>query len=187
MGKSVAAALFRKQGVPVWDADRAVHKLLAKGGAAAGKVSELFPEANRNGAIDRRVVANIVFKDPSALRALEAIIHPLTWQDEAVFLKRARINRAKIIVLDIPLLFELGRETAYDAVVVVTAPAVIQRQRALKRPGMTEEKLRFILAKQIPDKVKRQKADIIIDTSLGKAVTYRQIRKLIRNIRKQNA
>lgn len=185
MGKSVAAALFRKEHIPVWDADKAVHDMLAKGGAAVTKVAVLFPESLKNGAIDRSIVSQQVFNDTAALAALEGIMHPLVKQHEQAFIKRATIRKEDVIVVDIPLLFELHREHDYDAVVVITAPTFIQHQRALKRPGMTLEKLRFILAKQMPDIQKRQKADFIISSGLGKAYTQRQIKALINILRRQ--
>jgi len=182
MGKTVAASLFQRYGIPVWNADSAVHQLLAKKGKAVAAVAALFPEALRDHAIDRAIVAKHVFADPQALAALEKIIHPLLEQCEVAFIRQARQKKLPIIVLDIPLLFELHKEDAYDAVIVVTASPVIQRHRALKRRGMTEERLRFIKHKQMPDAKKRRKADHIIISGLGKAVTARQIKALINRV-----
>lgn len=185
MGKSVVVSLLRKQHIPVWDADHAVHQLLAKGGAAVASVAKLFPESLSDGAIDRRKVGENIFNHPEKLASLEKILHPLVRKSEQEFIKKSALRKEPLVVVDIPLLFELNREIDYDAVVVVTAPAFIQQQRALKRAGMTPEKLRLIIAKQMPDSEKRRKADYILHSSLGKAFTNRQIKSLINSMIRQ--
>jgi len=181
MGKSVAALMLRQLKIPVWDADQVVHRLLAKHGAAVEKVAAVFPSVLNDQAIDRAALGKIVFQDDIALKKLEQIIHPLVRQSEQQFLKHARMARRKLVVLDIPLLYEQHREKDMDAVMVVTASRLLQRKRALKRTGMTEEKLRFILAKQMPDNAKRRLCDYIVISGLGRAVAKRQIMKMIEN------
>ena len=145
MGKSTAARMFRRLGVPVHDADAAVHALFREGGAAVGPVSEAFPEAIRDGAVDRAVLGQAVFGNAERLARLEAIVHPLVRQTSDRFLRRARARRAPLAVFDVPLLFETGAEARYDAVAVVSAPAFVQSHRVLARPGMTAERLAAIL------------------------------------------
>ena len=152
MGKSNAAHVLQRLGVPVHDADGAVHKLMGPGGRAVRKVAEIFPQALAGNRIDRKVLGDLVFGDTPALRRLEAIIHPLVRQSSSAFLAAARRRRARIAVLDIPLLYESGGEKSVDAVIVVSAPKQIQRQRVMARPGMTEEKFRAIVARQVPIK-----------------------------------
>ncbi|MGE0044366.1 MAG: dephospho-CoA kinase, partial [Hyphomonadaceae bacterium] len=159
MGKSATAQMFREAGVPVYDADAAVHALYAKGGAAVAPIAEAFPSAVKDGAVDRGALSGLVLNDPEAMRGLESIVHPLVRQAQMQFLDRHRKAGAAIVVLDIPLLFEGGGERFLDAVAVVSAPAAVQRARVLARPGMTPEKFEAILAKQMPDAEKRKRAD----------------------------
>ena len=161
MGKSATAALFRAEGVPVWDADAAVHRLYAPGGAAVGPIGALCPQALRDGGIDRDALKRWIAADAGALARIEGIVHPLVAEDRAAFLDRAT---ADIVVLDIPLLFEKGTEREMDAVLLVTAPPAVQRARVLARPGMTEAQFDAILARQMPDREKRARADHIIET-----------------------
>lgn len=161
MGKSTTAALFVEEGCALWDADEAVHRLYAKGGAAVDPMARAFPHAIENGAVSRTRLKDILAADPDALKTIEAIVHPLVAADRAAFLSAAT---ARIAVLDIPLLFENGYETAMDAVVVVSAPEDLQRQRVLQRPGMTEAQLDHILSRQMPDAEKRARADYVIST-----------------------
>lgn len=161
MGKSTTAALFVEEGCALWDADEAVHRLYAKGGAAVDPMARAFPHAIENGAVSRTRLKDILAADPDALKTIEAIVHPLVAADRAAFLSAAT---ARIAVLDIPLLFENGYETAMDAVVVVSAPEDLQRQRVLQRPGMTEAQLDNILSRQMPDAEKRARADYVIST-----------------------
>ncbi len=164
MGKSTTAQMFREAGVPVWDADAAVHQAYGQGGAAVAPIGALIPTAVVDGALDREVMRKAIATDPQLLPRIEAIVHPIVAADRGRFIADAG---ADIIVLDIPLLFEVGADTLCDAVVVVTAPEQVQRERALARPGMTADRLDAMLAKQMPDAEKRGRADHLIDTSLG--------------------
>lgn len=161
MGKSTTAAMFAEAGVAVWDADAAVHRLYAKGGAAVAPMAALHPAAVIEGAVDRMALKGWIAKDPSALQQIETVVHPLVAADRAAFLARAK---GDIVVLDIPLLFEKGTEQDLDATLLVTAPAVLQRARVLARPGMTEAQFSAILARQMPDAEKRARATHIIET-----------------------
>ena len=165
MGKSTTAAMFREAGIPVHDSDEAVHRLYA--GAAAPLVEAAFPGTVVDGVVDRARLAERVLGDREAIRRLEAIVHPLVRADADAFLRRSRESGAPIAVLDIPLLFETNGRARVDKVVVVTAPADVQRERVLARPGMTPEKFEAILSKQIPDAEKRALADFIVDTGQG--------------------
>jgi len=180
MGKSTAARMLRRFGVPVHDADRVVHGLLAKGGAAVAAVEAAFgPEVIRNGAVDRPKLGAKVFGNRAALTRLEAILHPLVRRAERRFLALAAARRAKVVVLDIPLLFETGGQRRVDATLVVTAPAFIQRIRVLARPGMSAEKLAAILQRQTPDAEKRRRADFLVQTGLGKGPALRRLKRIV--------
>ena len=165
MGKSTTARFFAEAGVPVHDADLAVHRLYARD--AAPLVEAAFPGVSNAEGIDRDRLAKRVLDDPEALKRLEAIIHPLVRREEVRFLDEAERAGAPIVVLDIPLLFETGADRRVDAVVVVSAPQEVQRARAFTRAGMTEEKFQAILARQMPDVEKRRRADFVVDTSKG--------------------
>ncbi|TIM26502.1 MAG: dephospho-CoA kinase [Mesorhizobium sp.] len=165
MGKSTTARMFAEAGVPVHDSDEAVHRLYA--GRAAPLVEAAFPGTTNSGSVDRTRLAERVLGDAAALKRLEAIIHPLVRADADAFLARHRAAGAPLVVLDIPLLFETGGRDRVDKVVVVTASPDIQRARVLARPGMSEEKMASILARQVPDAEKRKAADFIIDTGQG--------------------
>ncbi len=154
--------MFVDRGHPLWDADAAVHRLYAAGGAAVAPVAAAFPSALKDGAIDRTALKAALAADDSALGRLEAIVHPLVGTDRAAFIDRARANGARIVVLDIPLLFETGAEVEMDGVAVVSTDAATQRARVLARPGMTEETFQMILSRQMPDVEKRARADWII-------------------------
>lgn len=180
MGKSTAARLFGRLGVPVYDADAAIHALLAKGGAGVSPVAKAFAGVETNGAIDRAKLGRTVFADPAALARLEAILHPLAARARDAFLARHRRSRTKRVVLDVPLLFETGGERRCDLVVVVSASATIQRQRVLARPGMTREKLAGILARQMPDARKRRRGDVVAVTGLGLLPTLRALKRAVR-------
>ena len=177
MGKSTTARMFVEQGVPVHDSDEAVHRLYA--GAAAPLVEAAFPGTTRDGVVDRALLAARILGDADAISRVEAIVHPLVRADADTFLARARASGAPIAVLDIPLLFETSGTGRVDKVVVVTAPAEVQRQRVLARPGMTEEKFRAILARQVPDAEKRRLADFIVDSSQGMEAARDQVRAII--------
>jgi len=181
MGKSTAAAMLRRLRVPLFDADAAVHRLLAPGGAAVTAVAALFPEVETpQGGIDRRRLGARVFDNPAALRRLESILHPLVRARERRFLTAARGRGARVAVLDIPLLFETGGEGRCDYVMVVSAPAFLQRQRVLQRPGMSDSRLAAILRQQMPDREKRRLADFVVPTGVGRAATLRRLRTIIR-------
>lgn len=180
MGKSVTARLFAEAGVPVHDADATVHRLYE--GEAVEPVEAAFPGVTVDGRIDRGRLAPRVIDDPTALRRLEAIVHPLVRREEEAFLARARAEGAKVAVLDIPLLFETAADRRVDFVVVVSAPADIQRARVLRRPGMTEAKLAALLAKQLPDSEKRRRADFIVDSSGGFDFARSQVRAILRAV-----
>jgi dephospho-CoA kinase len=167
MGKSETAKIFKKLGIPVYDADEAVRELYAEGGAAVGAIGLAFPGAVKDGAVDRQALSEIVTKDNAAFQRLEEIVHPLVRNFRRAFLEKASEDGAALAVLDIPLLVEGGSEKDVDAVIVVSAPQAVQRERVLQRAGMTEEKLAAILARQTPDAEKRAKADYVIDTSKG--------------------
>lgn len=167
MGKSETAKMFRALGVPVFDADATVHALQAKGGRAIPHIEAAFPGVITDGVLDRARLGEIVFSDDAARKKLEAIIHPMVAEERASFFEDAEKQGAKFVVLDVPLLFETGGNKACDKVVVVSAPAAVQRARVLARSGMTEAKFDDILARQTPDKVKREGADYVIDTSKG--------------------
>ncbi len=163
MGKSTTTGFFRDAGVPVWDADAAVHALYAQHGAAVAPIAALHPPAVSDHSVDRAALRDWIAKDPTALKQIEGIVHPLIAQDRAGFI--AQNQTAPLIVLDIPLLFEGGGDTACDATLVVSAPAQIQRDRVLARPGMTEAHFQTILSKQMPDPEKRRRATYVIETT----------------------
>ncbi len=180
MGKSTATGVFHRLGVPVHDADAAVHALFREDGEAVGPVGEAFPEAIRDGAVDRTVLGQAVFGSAERWALLEAIVHPLVRQTSDRFLRQARARRARLAVFDVPLLFETGAEPRYDAVAVVSAPAFVQAQRVLARPGMTMERLAAIRARQTPDAEKCRRADFVLPTGLGRRCTLQGIRRIVR-------
>ncbi|OAN50340.1 dephospho-CoA kinase [Paramagnetospirillum marisnigri] len=186
MGKTTAAAMLRRLRVPVHDADATVHALFAPGGAAVAAVDAAFPGVVKDGAVDRKALGAVVFSDSVALKRLEAIVHPLVRAAERRFLARCRRLRQSLVVLDVPLLFEGGGWKNCDKVAVVTAPAFLQAQRVLARPGMTEERLKAILAKQMPDVEKRKRADFVIQTGLGKAFALRRLRAAVAMMKRQD-
>ena len=186
MGKTTAANLFRRRGVPVYDADRAVHKLSEKGGRAVSAISRAFPEAVQGGAVDRKALGALVFKNAKALKKLESILHPLVAEERGAFLRRHRARRRSVVVLDIPLLFETGGEGLVDHIVVVSAPAFLQTARVMARPGMSAEKLKGILSHQMADFEKRRRADLVIPTGTGKRAALRLIDRLLADLRKRD-
>jgi len=184
MGKTTAAEGFRSFGIPVHDADATVHELMASDGAATEDILDVFPEAKKREPdgtliIDRQVLAEAVFGNDEALKKLEAILHPLVREKEKAFLEKSAAEGAKMVVLDIPLLLETGGDKRCDGVVVVTAPADVQEKRVLKRPGMTPERLRLILARQVPDAEKLRRADFIINTNQDRKKSLREIEKVV--------
>lgn len=183
MGKSETAKMFAREGVPVYDADAAVHALYDVGGAAVAPVEAAFPGVVKDGRIDRSELGRRVLGDSEAMKRLERIIHPLVGLAQRDFLLKAEEEGASIVVLDIPLLFETGGERRVDVVVVCSACPAIQRQRVLARPGMTEAKLDAILAKQTPDAIKRSKAHFVIETDKGLAHAEEQVRAVLAALR----
>ena len=180
MGKSTAAKFFAECGVPVHDSDAVVHALYE--GEAVPLIERAFPGSALDGKVDRKALGGMVLNDEAALARLEAIIHPLVTASRQKFLSEAAARGAPVVVVDIPLLFETEAESRCDAVVVVSAPAEMQRARAFGRPGMTEEKFAALLAKQIPDAEKRRRADFVVDSSQGFDHTRAQIRDILRNV-----
>ena len=179
MGKSATAGLFRDGGVPVYDADAAVHALYAEGGAAVAPIEEAFPGVAEKGAIDRQKLRARVLDDAAAMKRLEGIVHPLAGEAQLDFRRRAKEQGAPFAVLDIPLLFETGGNRHCTYTLVVTAPAEVQRARVLARPGMTEDAFEAILARQMPDADKRARADFILSTAHGFDFARDQVRAII--------
>ena len=178
MGKSTAAAMFRAEGIAVHDADAVVHTLYR--GEAAPVIEAVFPGTTRDGVVDRALLGALVLDHPAELARLEAIMHPLVAASRDAFLIEAEKNGARLVVLDVPLLFETGADRKVDAVVLATAPEAVQKERLSRRPGMTSERLAVILARQMPDAEKRARAHFIIDTGGAFAATRRQVRGILR-------
>ena len=177
MGKSTVAAMFARAGVPVFDADAVVRELQAPGGGLVEKIGALFPGCVRAGTLDRECLAEIVLSDRAKLTQLEQIVHPAVQEARERFI--AANGEAPALVFEIPLLFETGGETAFDKVVVVSAPADVQRARVLKRAGMSAERLDAILARQTPDEEKRRRADFVVDTDTDLSTTEAQVREIL--------
>ena len=182
MGKSTAAKFFAAAGVPVHDSDAVVHALYE--GEAVPLIEAAFPGSTAGGKVDRTRLAAMVLNDSAALARLEAIVHPLVFAAREKFLAEAKARGASVVVLDVPLLFETGTDSRCDAVVVVSAPAEVQRQRAFERPGMTEDKFAAILRQQMPDAEKRRRADFILDSSQDFAHTRAQIADILQRVAK---
>jgi dephospho-CoA kinase len=183
MGKSVAASLLRRLGVPVHDADQVVHQAMSRHGSAVKAVDRAFPGVVVKGVVDRKRLGGQVFGKPAALKRLEAILHPIVRRSAQRFLEAAARRRAKLVALDIPLLFETGGEKRCDAVVVMSAPAFLQRQRVLRRGGMDAEKLERILARQLPDVLKRRRADDVILSGLNRRRTLESLARIVRRLK----
>ncbi len=183
MGKSTASAMLRQMGLPIFDADATVHGLMAKGGAAVAAVEEVFPGVVVDGAVSRPELGKRVFGDTAALRRLERILHPRVGEAERAFLAAVARRRMGYAVRDVPLLFETGGDKRCDVTIVISAPAHIQRARVLARPGMTEERLEQVLSKQMPDAQKRQRADYVVPSGLGRRVTRESLAAVMRDIR----
>jgi dephospho-CoA kinase len=180
MGKSATAKMFAEEGVPVHDADAAVHRLYE--GAATPLIEAAFPGTTSGGKVDRAKLGQRVLGDKDAIARLEAIVHPLVTQSRERFIADAERSNANVAVLDIPLLFETGGDKRVDAIVVVSAPAEVQRARVLERPGMTDDKLAIILTKQMPDAEKRARADFVVDTSKGFDAARAQVREILKAV-----
>jgi dephospho-CoA kinase len=182
MGKTTTARLFAEEGVPVHDADAAVHRLYE--GEAVPLIEAAFPGTTAGGRVDREKLARQVVGNAETLRRLESIVHPLVRQEEKAFLAKAKADGARIVVLDIPLLYETGGESRVDAVVVVSASPEVQRARVMERPGMTLEKMEALIAKQMPDAEKRRRADFIVDSGQGIEPARAQVRQILSDIAK---
>ena len=184
MGKSTAVGVLRRLGVPVYDADAEIHKMLGRGGTAVTPVEAAFPGVRGEaGAIDRRRLGQRVFGKPEELRRLERILHPMVRAVERRWIAGQRARGAKLVVLDIPLLFETDRIDRVDGVIVVSAPLRLQRERVMRRPGMSAERFRAILDSQFPDREKRHRADFVVSTALNRAAAARQIASIVRRVR----
>jgi dephospho-CoA kinase len=184
MGKTTAVKLLRRRRVPVHDADAEVHRLLGRHGAAVPAVGQAFPGVVHDGVVDRRKLGAQVFgrDNDAALRRLEAILHPMVRRSTARWLAAQARRRAPVVVLDVPLLFEGGRRGRYDGVIVVSAPAFLQRQRVLRRPGMTTARFAEINSRQMPDRLKRARADAVVTSGLGQTPTLRGLTKALRRL-----
>lgn len=180
MGKTTTAKLFAAEGIPVLDSDAVVHDLYSAD--AVPMIEAAFPGTTISGTVDRLELGNILRENPANFSKLEAIVHPLVRERQEAFLRKAREENQNFAVLDIPLLFETGAETRVDKVVVVSCAPEIQRQRVLSRPGMTEEKLELILARQMPDAEKRRRADFIIDSGNGVEAARDQVREILQRL-----
>ncbi|MGC8534422.1 MAG: dephospho-CoA kinase [Rhizomicrobium sp.] len=183
MGKSETAKMFRKLGVPVYDSDAAVHRLYDKGGSAVAPIAQAFPGTVREERVDRTALSKAVADRADGFAVLERIVHPLVAADEAAFM--AQHKDAPMVVLDVPLLFEAGGHGRVDVIVVVSAPAEMQRARVLARPGMTPEKLDLILSRQLDDAEKKKRADFVVDTSVGLDHAFAQVRSILDQVRRR--
>lgn len=181
-GKTTVASQFARLGARVCAADAIVHALLAPGGRGVDTVARDFPMTREGSGISRDRLGKHVFADAAALAVLEAILHPLVQEEERRFVHRQRRLGARLVVLDIPLLFETKAQIRCDYTAVATAPAFIQRRRVMKRPGMTQERLSAILARQMPDRQKRRLTDFVIHTGLGRAYSFRQVHTIVRQL-----
>lgn len=182
MGKSTVAKQFALMGAKTCSADACAHKLMSKGGKAVAPIKKLFPAVIKDGEVDRKALGKIVFADKKKLSQLENILHPLVQEMEDEFIARARILGAKMVVLDIPLLFETNGHERVDFTVVATAPHFIQKQRVMARKGMTAQRFEQIVASQMANHEKHQRADSIISTGLGKTYSFRQVKQLVRQL-----
>ena len=177
MGKSTVARMFERAGIPVFDADAEVRRLQGPGGALVERIGQAFPGSVRNGLLDRDYLSKVVLEDPDRLAALEAIVHPAVRDARQAFIDAN--GDAPALLFEIPLLFETGGEQEFDKVVVVSAPAEVQRTRVLARPGMSAEKFEGLLARQVPDSEKRRRADFVVDTGADLSTTEAQVRDVV--------
>lgn len=180
MGKSTVSGFFADAGVAVWDADEAVHRLYAQGGAGVAALAPIVPSAINAGQVDRAFLSEAIRKEPELLKAVEAAIHPLVALDRAQFREK---TTADFLLFDIPLLLEGNGAKNFDTIIVVSAPYEVQRERVLARPGMTEDKFEFILSKQMPDAQKREKADFVIETDVSFEDTRQQVKRILEKLR----
>lgn len=184
MGKSETTRMFREEGVPVYDADAAVHQVYAKGGAAVQALEEAFPGVTRDGAVDRELLSKRILGDDDAVKKVGQIVYPKIGEIQREFMADAKAADEPLVVLDIPLLFETSGGANVDKIVVVSAPADMQRKRVLARAEMTEEKFEAILRRQMPDSEKREKADFIVDTGKGLEHAHARVREIIKELLK---
>jgi dephospho-CoA kinase len=182
MGKSTAAAAFRRARIPVFDADAAVHKLQARGGRAVRAIESAFPGTVRNGAVDRMALRHAVLGKPEALSHLEHILHPMVEREERAFVARARRRGNRVVVLDIPLLFETRGDRRVDLTVVVSAPRAVQLHRVRSRRRMSTADVAAVIARQMPDAEKRRRADVIVRTGLSRHNSLKALSRLIREV-----
>jgi dephospho-CoA kinase len=187
MGKSETAKMFARLGVPVYDADAAVARLYDVGGAAVPLIAEAFQGCVKDGKVDREALRRVVTSDPGAIAKLNALVHPLVGAENRAFMEKAIAEEADMVVQDVPLLFETGGHVRMDAVVVVSAPSHIQRERVLARPGMSPELLESILAKQMPDEEKRAKAHFVVVTDMGLEHAFEQVKMIVSELRRRRA
>jgi len=187
MGKSETAKMFGRLGVPVYDADAAVHRLYDKGGRAVEPLEAAFPGVVRDGQVDRALLSKRVTGNPEATRQVQEIVYPLMAGERQRFLDDAKASGADIVVFDIPLLFETGGHAAMDAVVVCSAPSHVQRERVLARPGMTEEKFDYLLSRQTPDEEKRAKAHFVVVTDKGLDHAFEQVKMIVAELRERRS
>jgi dephospho-CoA kinase len=183
MGKTETARLFARLGIPLHDADAAVHRLYEPGGAAVGPIAESFPDCVLAGRVDRKCLVRRLANDSAAFARLESIVHPLVAAEQQTFIDEAAKQGTDIVLLDAPLLFETGAHSRMDAVVVVSAPTEVQRERVLARPGMSEEALDHILARQLPDVEKRARAQFVVETDKGLDHAFRQVESIVSKLR----
>ena len=184
MGKSTTAQMFRDEGIAVLDSDQIVHDLYR--GAAVAPIAAAFPDVVVDGVVNRSALGAHVLSDPAAMKKLEAIVHPLVWAARDAFIQQRQAQGDWIVVYDVPLLFETGADKSVDAIVVVTAPPELQKQRVLMRPGMTQEKFEAIVAKQTPDTEKRARADFIVETGEGLDAARAQVRHILKTLREDS-
>lgn len=187
MGKSTVGKMFEAEGIPIYNVDAEIHKLYEVGGAAVGPIGEVFPDAIIDGRVDRPTLSKLVVGNDAEIKKLEQIVHPLVGMHRADFIEKAEDAGHDMIILDVPLIFETGGESHFDKILVVSAPKEVQKKRVLARDDMSEEKFEAILARQLPDAEKREKADFVIDTNCSEAETAKQVTDVIRSLREEFA
>ena len=185
MGKSTASSMLQRMRIPIYDSDSSVHKVLSEKGEAVRQVGAVFPEVISNGSVDREALGKLVFKDRKALGVLESIIHPIIRNIQDNFLRCAAANRKRIVVLDIPLLFEVGLDTRCDATIVVSAPDFIQEARVMSRPGMTAEKFKGIRERQMSNNEKCKRATFIVPSNRGLGETHKRLRVILELMKRE--
>lgn len=183
MGKSTVGKMFRKLGIPVYNVDEVIHELYSKGGGLVEFIREVFPDAVVDDAVDRARLSKMVVGNEAEIKKLEAVVHPRLGESRASFFKDAEQEGHKMVVLDVPLIFETGSEKNFEKIVVVSAPADVQRERVLAREDMTEDKFEAILARQVPDAEKRERADYVINTNCPKEATFEQVKALVEDLK----